>query len=104
MRQIRIKWEHVSPFLKSLVGEVTIHDVEWIPKHTDKIIAKFTVTKNEFSYGYKFDTSETRSKETRELIEEVKPQIRSMVECYYSGLLLENSIYHWIDENEKEKP
>jgi len=95
MIRVFIKWDFISPVLRSASGMVEVHYVKDITNFD--LIAKFKVKVEDGSTGYESVVSKGIP---TIILDAIKPQLDAMVRSYHDGITLcKNSFFWSIDED-----
>ena len=101
MIRIIIDWQLISPVLKVVTGILTIDEVD-ISKQHYKTLLKCGVKCEPGVIGF----SSTDNKDyfiPSKVLEKYDDHIRDLIQAYYDGVMLNGSIFSWIDEDKEMK-
>lgn len=97
MIRIIIDWKTVSPFLKLISGVLTIEDVDIRYQHF-KTLLKCRVKREPGCIGFSSENNDDYFIPS-EIMNKYDEHIKHLIDAYYNGVLLDNSIVSWIDED-----
>ena len=96
MVRIKIDLDHVSPFLQSISGIVTVEDVDTVRvSNPSLLLFKCKVTKDLHSIGFRA-FEEVESGIPFVIFEMLRPIIVSMVRSYWYGVNLQSGMFEWV--------
>jgi hypothetical protein len=89
--RIKIDWEIISPFLQTISGTLIIEDIN-SNSHSIELL-RCKVTRKIGQTGYR---SIDKHGYSNEIFKKYEDRIGAIVNSYFNGVLLNNSIYSWI--------
>ena len=102
MIRIDIDWDFISPSLGVACGILKVisykHNAALVE---GKTLIKCKVKKENGSVGFSAITQDKGVR--KDLFDIFEDRIRTMIDCYYNGMNLKDSIYSWVDDS-ADKP
>jgi hypothetical protein len=92
--RISIQWDFISPALETISGVITMRKNPHEELTADTIFYKIKVSKQ--LSGVRYDAIEEGHQFPNEW-DAVKEKVDDIVDAYYAGMRLRNSIYYWTD-------
>ena len=96
--RIDIKWDFISPTLGHISGVVEVWEIDnsFKGNFPNKLILKCLCKKDRHSIGFSSIDDKGISTKLFDLFNET---IKTMVDSYYKGLLLDEHMFQWIEDS-----
>lgn len=99
MIRIMIKWDFVSPLLKTVSGIVEVHNSSTVDEW--ELLSKFKATCKPGSLSY--ESINDGKGMPSVVLDSIKPQLDVMMRSFRDGVVLNKSTFSWIHDDEQEE-
>jgi len=95
MIRIRIEYDNISPFLRSISGTLYVEECDETYFNAPVNLFKCKISKTNHVLGY--SVSEKEEGIPSELFKCIKPVVDTMISSYWKGLVLAKGDFNWIE-------